>query len=73
MIRRGVREHPLFQIEPENCINPVLHYTLGGANKALENLILEMQAAGEHYMDEYYIYENEMLKPSTDCWRQQVS
>ena len=61
-VRRGVREHPLFQIDPKYCINPVLHYTLGAANKTLENLICEMQAAGEHYTDEYYVYERESCK-----------
>jgi hypothetical protein len=63
MERRGVKEVPLFDaVDVDHYVMPVLHLTIGIVNDILDHLVEEMQAAGEWYTEDYYRFEEEVIR-----------
>lgn len=52
-VRKGVQANPMFEIEVDHYVPPILHLEIGLINDIVENLKQELQAGMESYTDAY--------------------
>ena len=59
---KGVSKMPMFGIEVDHCVPPILHFLIGVVNFVIENLTKELQAGMETYSDGHLKAEEEWVK-----------